>query len=89
MGLLLSALLGSPSLSIAFKPMNAALKLLALPSVRGNPEAHTASQDFSIEIGQAQFGQHLLMVDDAATLAHQASLPSTGNGSNQAKVGPL
>jgi hypothetical protein len=63
--------------------MDAALELFALLTVRGNPEADTASRDFSIEIGQAQFGQSLLMVDDATPLSHQASLPSTANGSNR------
>jgi len=68
--------------------MNAALELFALPSIRGNPEAHTASRDFSIEIDQAQFGQSLLMVDDAATFAHVATLSSTTNGSNRGGIGP-
>jgi hypothetical protein len=68
--------------------MNAALELFALLTVRGNPEPHTASGDFPIQIGQAQFGQTLLMIDTAAALSHQGSLPSTANDSNRGGVGP-
>ncbi len=75
-------------LPIALQPENTALKLLPLPSVCGNPETHTASRYFTIKIDQAQFGQALLMIDDAAALAHGARLPSTANGSNWDAVSP-
>jgi hypothetical protein len=68
--------------------MDAAIELFPLPRVRSNPEAQTASRDFTIKIGQAQSSQPIFMVDDAATLAHEARLPSTMNGSNRGAVAP-
>lgn len=56
--------------AIALQPVNAAFERLAQMAGRRDFQAHTATVDLRVQFNQTQFGQAILMIDDAATLTH-------------------